>query len=275
MQDKRKYLTLFIVGLEREAAKHLVLPEYVIRYFRHYVAAAALLLISVFAISFVIFSNYNNVRSENSKLLAKLETMQKETEVINSLHLRDKLDMIDRNLARVNSYLRERGVFDGVKSAFIPYGNYNIELIDYYHKYTDEVYRTLRSTPLGYPYEGEKSSDYGYRRNPFGGAGGEFHSGVDFKGEYGDPIFATADGYVRSSDWYGGYGNAVVIEHTGGLTSLYGHLSKVNVNTGQFVKAGEIIGFLGSTGRSTGPHIHYEIRKNEEDIDPSEFFSIN
>lgn len=275
MQDKRKYLTLFIVGLEREAAKHFVLPEYVIRYFHHFVAAAVALLISVFAISFVILSNYNSVRSENSELIGKLETMKKETELINSLHLRDKLDMIDRNLVQVNRYLHDRGVFDGIKSAAIPYGNYNIELIDYYHKYTSEIYRTLCETPLGYPYGGEQSSDYGYRRNPFGGAGGEFHSGVDFKGEYGDPIFATADGRVRSSDWYGGYGNAVVIEHAGGLTSLYGHLSKVNVNAGQFVKAGDIIGFLGSTGRSTGPHVHYEIRKNEEDIDPTKFFSIN
>lgn len=100
----------------------------------------------------------------------------------------------------------------------------------------------------------------------------KFHNGIDLKGETGDEIRASGDGYVRSADWYGGYGKAIVIDHGFGLSTIYGHLSRINVTAGQFITAGEVIGYLGSTGRSTGPHIHYEIRKDGADIDPLNFY---
>ena len=127
---------------------------------------------------------------------------------------------------------------------------------------------------MGSPYYGDVSSGYGYRYNPFGGRGGEFHPGVDFKGATGDEVYATAGGVVEKSDWYAGYGLAVVIRHENGLSTLYGHLSRVNVGDGQRVKAGDVIGYLGSTGRSTGPHVHYEIRKDGIDIDPYPYLKI-
>ena len=135
--------------------------------------------------------------------------------------------------------------------------------------------KSVYFVPLGLPHEGNISSEYGFRKNPFGGYKGEFHPGIDVKGEMGDNVYATADGIVLRNDWYSGYGNAVVLDHGFGLTTLYGHLTRVNVVPGQRVKAGDIIGFLGSTGRSTGPHVHYEIRKNGDDIDPNPFVSIN
>lgn len=272
-----KYITLFIVGFERASAKRIAIPEWMIKYFYHYLAGAVIFLFSVFTISFVIFSNYHNVKSENSVLLGKIESMQKETEVIETNKLNEKLNLIDRNLLGINHYLLERGVKDNTNknSNFTPYGDYNVEIINYYYNYTNDVYNTLRNVPLGAPYNGEQSSGYGYRTNPFGGAGGEFHTGVDFKGEVGDEIMASADGYVKSADWYGGYGNAVVIDHGFGLSTIYGHLSRTNVTAGQFVRAGDVIGYLGSTGRSTGPHVHYEIRKDGSDVNPSEFLTIN
>lgn len=273
---KHKYLTLFIAGFGRTGAKKIVVPEYLVKYFYHYLTAFFIFMLSVFTIILVIISNYDNVKSENSVLLGKLETMRKQTEAVETNKLNEKLNLIDRNLSGITHYLYERGIKDNTKNAsFIPYGDYNVGIINYYYNYTSEMYNTLRTVPLGYPYNGEQSSGYGYRTNPFGGACGEFHPGIDFKGEFGDEVRASADGFVRSADWYGGYGNAVVIEHECGLTSLYGHLSRTNVIAGQFVKAGDVIGYLGSTGRSTGPHLHYEIRKDGSDINPSEFLSIN
>ncbi len=133
---------------------------------------------------------------------------------------------------------------------------------------------TLQNIPVGYPYGGNVSSGYGHRRNPFGGYRGEFHPGIDFKGPYGDEIFATGNGVIERCDWYSGYGNAVVINHGFGLQTLYGHMTKVNVVKGQEVKAGDVIGFIGSTGRSTGSHLHYEVRRFGDDIDPVPFLKI-
>jgi murein DD-endopeptidase MepM/ murein hydrolase activator NlpD len=233
--------------------------------------------LSVFTISVVIFSNYHNVKSENTSLLGKIENMQKETDIIETNKLNEKLSTIDRNLSDITSYLRERGINENSRNSsnFIPYGDYNIGIINYYSDYTGDLYNMIRTIPLGYPYHGEQSSGYGHRTNPLGGSGGEFHSGIDIKGDCGDEIRTSGDGYVRSADWYGGYGRAVVIDHGFGLSAVYGHMSRLNVTAGQFVKAGDVIGYLGSTGRSTGPHLHYEIRKDGSDINPSQFLSIN
>ena len=149
-----------------------------------------------------------------------------------------------------------------------------IDKIDYFENKSVLFYKTLRNLPIGLPYYGELSSDYGYRKNPFGGYSGEYHPGLDFKGETGDPVYATGDGIIERCDWYSGYGNAVVIAHKKDFKSLYGHLSKVNVVQGQEIKAGDLIGFIGSTGRSTGPHLHYEIRKEGEDINPQSFLKL-
>lgn len=271
---KRKYLTLFITGLDR-ASRRIVIPEPLVKYFYHYLTGTLIFFLSVFGIGFVIFSNYNNVKSENSALIGKIESLQKETDEIVSNKLKEKLSSIDVSLSKIDNYLQERGVKGDTKNTgLIPYGNYNVAVINKYYSVSKELYEKLRSVPLGYPYRGEMSSEYGYRTNPFGGSGGEFHSGIDFRGDIGDEIKASADGFVKTADWYGGYGNAVVIDHKYGLSTVYGHLFRVNVTSGQFVKAGDVIGYLGSTGRSTGPHLHYEIRKNGSDIDPSEFFSI-
>jgi murein DD-endopeptidase MepM/ murein hydrolase activator NlpD len=134
---------------------------------------------------------------------------------------------------------------------------------------------TTSNIPLGYPFFGEMRSDYGYRPNPFGGRGSEFHKGIDWKGNVGDTVRCTGDGEIVNADWDKGYGKCVTIKHTNGIECLYGHLSEFNVTSGQKVKAGDVIGFIGSTGRSTGPHLHYEIRVNGIDINPHYFLTLN
>ncbi|MEM6598142.1 MAG: M23 family metallopeptidase [Cyanobacteria bacterium P01_D01_bin.36] len=124
--------------------------------------------------------------------------------------------------------------------------------------------------PDGQPVVGivEVSSEYGIRGNPFGGGGYEMHDGIDFVGEYGDIIAATGDGIVTLAGPNGGYGNTVTIDHSYGYETLYAHMSQVKVNVGDTVKRGQIIGYIGSTGRSSGPHLHYSLYKDEQSINP-------
>jgi murein DD-endopeptidase MepM/ murein hydrolase activator NlpD len=97
------------------------------------------------------------------------------------------------------------------------------------------------------------------------------HTGLDLRGDRGEPVHATASGRVSIAGREGGYGNMVQIEHGHGLATRYGHLSEIDVKVGQKVRFGEVVGRIGSTGRSTGPHLHYETRIDGEPVDPQKF----
>lgn len=111
------------------------------------------------------------------------------------------------------------------------------------------------------------SSRFGWRNDPLWG-GARMHAGIDLPSEFGTPVRATMSGRVRTSGWAGGYGNLIEIEHGNGVSTRYGHLSRRLVNEGGSVPAGAIIGFVGSSGRSTGNHLHYEIRLGGRSVDP-------
>lgn len=116
------------------------------------------------------------------------------------------------------------------------------------------------------------TSPFGVRGNPFGGHGGEMHPGMDLAAPSGTPVYATAAGIVdRAERTYGGYGNLIEIEHGKGLETRYGHLSQILVHDGQRVHRGDLIGLVGSTGRSTGPHLHYEVRIDGRAVNPAPF----
>jgi len=117
------------------------------------------------------------------------------------------------------------------------------------------------------PVSGGVSSGFGVRRHPILGYR-RMHSGLDFKASYGSPIYATADGVVNYAGRKGGYGNFVRIAHGGGLASGYGHMSRIAVSSGSRVRRGQIIGYVGSTGLSTGPHLHYELYRGGHAVDP-------
>jgi murein DD-endopeptidase MepM/ murein hydrolase activator NlpD len=124
------------------------------------------------------------------------------------------------------------------------------------------------SIPSRTPIEGfTLTSSFGMRVHPVTG-GLRGHKGLDLAASIGTPIYATADGIISKAAWFGGYGLFVSIEHGGDLQTRYGHMSRLNVADGQRVKKGEIIGFVGSTGRSTGPHLHYEVRVKGEAVNP-------
>jgi len=117
---------------------------------------------------------------------------------------------------------------------------------------------------------GKINSGFGYRKDPINSRLA-FHSGVDIDAYWGQPVILTADGIVRHAGWYKEYGKTVIVEHKNGYETLYRHLSSLNVKEGQYVKSGDVIGFAGSTGRSTGPHLHYEILKNNQKVDPARY----
>ena len=144
-------------------------------------------------------------------------------------------------------------------------------------EFMNQAYGTVSSvlnptaeTPNIWPVAGPISSYYGYRTSP-GGIGSTFHEGVDIAGDYGTPISATAAGTVTQAGWVGGYGYLVEVRHADGIVTRYGHNSAVLVYEGQHVDQGSMIALMGSTGNSTGPHCHYEVRIHGEAVDPMYF----
>lgn len=132
------------------------------------------------------------------------------------------------------------------------------------------VVNPTAETPNIWPVAGPISSYYGYRTSPVG-IGSTFHEGVDIAGDYGTPISATAAGTVTKAGWVGGYGYLVEVRHADGIVTRYGHNSAVLVYEGQHVDQGSMIALMGSTGNSTGPHCHYEVRIHGEAVDPMYF----
>ncbi|RTE88514.1 M23 family peptidase [Bradyrhizobium sp. LVM 105] len=136
----------------------------------------------------------------------------------------------------------------------------------------DRLNRTLALVPYRKPVVGEVefTSGFGVRSDPFLGRPA-MHTGLDFRAASGDPVRVTANGKVVSAGWSGGYGRMVEVDHGNGLSTRYGHLSEINVKVGEIVKIGQVVGLVGSTGRSTGPHLHYETRIEGEAVDPQKF----
>ena len=129
------------------------------------------------------------------------------------------------------------------------------------------------SAPDLWPVEGQITGSFGERIDPFNGEGA-FHSGVDIASAYGQPVIAPADGVVEFADFEGGYGRMIVLDHGHSITTRYGHLSGVAVIAGQSVRRGDTIGYVGLTGRSTGPHLHYEVRINDTPVNPHKYLRL-
>ena len=129
------------------------------------------------------------------------------------------------------------------------------------------------SAPNLWPVEGQVTGSFGERIDPFNGEGA-FHSGVDISSYVGSPVMAPADGLVTFADFMGGYGRAVVVDHGHGITTRYGHLSSFAVTAGQHIQRGDTIGYVGLSGRSTGPHLHYEVRINDVPVNPYKYLRL-
>jgi murein DD-endopeptidase MepM/ murein hydrolase activator NlpD len=184
---------------------------------------------------------------------------------------------------RLRSALSDVGVRvgkpEGVGGPFIPVKLVNdasferhVARIHQARAHLERLTRTLATVPLRKPVEGDldESSGFGVRTDPFIGKPA-MHTGIDFRGDSGDPVHATAAGTVTEAGWSGGYGRMIEVDHGNGFATRYGHLSKIDVKVGQSIKIGQVIGEIGSTGRSTGPHLHYETRIDGDAVNPQKF----
>lgn len=128
----------------------------------------------------------------------------------------------------------------------------------------------INATPSIWPTHGDVTSRFGWRGSPWGG-GSDWHPGIDIANDAGTEIAVTADGEVTYSGWYSGYGKLIIVNHGNGIETLYGHCSELLVGVGATVKKGQVIARMGSTGYSTGPHVHYEVRVNGSAVNPATF----
>lgn len=274
--DKNK-TTIIITSNDGKPSRSISVSTKLIKNYRKYLVATVSTLAILFLLILSILFYSVSLKSDNHSLSVKVNTLKNQTDLLDSIRLKERLTKIDESLSAINDYLVKRNMlkFDAIGGDAGSEKNSVIPLVEFYGEQSDVFLEKVKQTPTGLPHDGRETSAYGYRTNPFGGHSGEFHPGIDFKGEMGEPVFSTATGIVERCDWYNGYGNAVVLRHSDEITVLYGHLSKINVVLGQKVNAGDVIGFIGSTGRSTGPHLHYEIRRINEDINPNQYLNLN
>jgi murein DD-endopeptidase MepM/ murein hydrolase activator NlpD len=209
---------------------------------------------------------------ENQRLRAENEKQKSELKNLNNRV--DAVEDTSRRLAEISGLAQQANV-RGQGGPAVPLDsaglaaleNKTAQLEQSMRKY-EEILRERGMTPSLWPVVGTLESGFGGRRNPFGGRSFEFHTGQDIDAPWGAPVMAAATGKIMIAGWQHGYGQVVYIDHGSGLTTRYGHLSQIDVKVGQTVARGETLGRVGSTGRSTGPHLHYEVRIRDNAVDP-------
>src|SRR5262245_27202468 len=222
-------------------------------------------------------SSYNALKQEAEMLRSKYQNLQK---IVNQT---------DEQLATLKLNAKEVSLMLGIKKTLIGPADISTEgrLVPTFSE-TLEEYHALKTTtfarfdkkymlrmqrntqPNIWPIDGRLMSSFGRRSDPFSGEGA-YHSGVDISAPNGTPVKAAADGVVTYAQYYGGYGRLVVIMHNGGMQTCYGHLSKFDVIAGQEIRQGEILGRVGTSGRVTAPHLHYEVRVGGAPVNPYRF----
>lgn len=251
-------------------AHHDGKPPKTIRIRKSHVGFAIMAALSLLIISFISYLLNLKLIFERSRILAegerlkfeKLQTLEERERLKEEkAQLSRKLKDIEKKMMTIEDHLAKRGVLKrviGVGGASYRMNPEDLSHVDFLKERSEYLLSTLKSIPMGYPVYGRITSHLGWRKNPFG-RGYEFHTGIDIEAPYGSKVVATADGVVEMAGYYGEYGKTVLIRHPSGYMTLYGHLSEISVKVGQEVKAGQVIGRVGSTGRSTGPHLHYEV----------------
>jgi len=278
--------TVIIVNKNKEGSQTLQVKTKHIERLRHYLLSV-LAVITILTLAVIYLSHQNDLQQEEKqKLVAQLAKLKgqippPDIAAKKATTAQSYIQSIEAKLQTINDYLRKRGL-KGFSTKSVG-GNGNTEaakLTDeetysMYDEYLNRLVHTVAFTPMGYPRVSSLTSYFGYRSDPFNSSSAEFHPGIDFKGARGDEAKCTATGKVVFAGWYGGYGNCVRIAHANDFETLYGHLSRITVKVGQQVTVGQKIGEVGSTGHSTGTHLHYEVRKNGKAINPAKFLTLN
>jgi murein DD-endopeptidase MepM/ murein hydrolase activator NlpD len=277
--------TVVIINKNHQHTQSLQIKTKHINRIWHY--AYSIVSVVLILIGFIIYLRSQNSKQELEKqqLIAQIVKLKGAIPVVSAeskeVSAQSYIQGIEGKLKTINNYLKRRGL-KGFSTKGIG-GDANAEgsklsdkeVYSLYNDYLNRLVSTIAFTPMGYPRVSSFTSFFGYRSDPFDEGHAEFHPGIDFKGRKGDEVKCTASGKVVFAGWSGGYGNCIRIEHINNFETVYGHLSRIKVKVGQEVNVGDEIGLVGSTGHSTGAHLHYEVRKNGRPINPVNFLTLN
>jgi len=284
------FSTIIIVNKNQEQTRSIRVKTKHLKRVKHYAIAISCVILALAGTVIYLTSRGTKQELEKQQLLSQIAQLKSKlpaaeaaalTDATNKSSAQGYIASIQSKLQKINDYLKKRGL-KGFSTKDVGGDNAsgnNLSDNEKYSLYDEYVGRLLNSmafTPMGYPRLSSITSGFGYRSNPFDSdASAELHPGVDFRGAMGDPVRVTADGKVVFTGRKSGYGNCIIVQHKNDFQTLYGHLSHINVEDGQQVKTGEVIGKVGATGRTTGPHLHYEVRKNGQPVNPVKFLSLN
>ncbi len=277
MKGKEKTTILFVTK-NAQAIKPVQVSSKLILNWKKYIAVLSLIFLSL--IGAIVYLATHNIQQDilRETLANKIQSMHTLFTQIDTGAVRKKFTKIDTELSTINSFLKARGI---KTAAAGPQGGEpdddivsTTELADFYDTYLNRIAYNISYTPLGMPFNGDITSRFGTRENPFDGAGVETHKGLDIRAPFGAPVKSMAKGEVIYAGPRGGFGNCIMLKHGNGFETLYGHLSKILVTVGQKIEIGQQIGNVGSTGRSTGPHLHYEVHQNGQKINPESFLTL-
>lgn len=280
MFAEKQFYTLIIAPARSSRLYKIILGH------RHLYAIAAATVMGVLIVTTaavwlvkqaVLLVNYHRVQGENRALKAefyttlrdfraRLHSIEKQSQQLTEMAKEMGFD-VELPAVAVHSPLAGSGGPADLQSFAAELRRVETELQELKVNFTAEK---LHATPAGWPAEGRLTAGFGMRRSPFGEEL-EFHSGQDISAPYGQPVMATARGVVVYAEYRSGYGNLVVMDHGKGITTFYGHLSSIEVEVGDRVEKGAEIGTVGSTGRSSGAHVHYEVRVDDQPVNPSSF----
>jgi murein DD-endopeptidase MepM/ murein hydrolase activator NlpD len=287
---KGKYYTFFIASSASGGMRRVRVPFYVLHFLAILAAVGGITVIAATgSYSRMLWkaTNYNTLRRNQDAL--KQQYVQLQSQVKDTNQRLDSLQSLASEVAMAYGITRFRQTpFDFAEE---PQGSQaqfeeSVDEFSYLEKNATAVamssngmrllpaaqLSSLGVVPTLWPVKGEITGHFGERLDPFSGEGA-FHAGMDIASHYGDQVRATADGVISVVDQRAGYGRLVVIDHGFGVTTWYGHLSGFNTQTGMHVKRGDVIGYEGASGRSTGPHLHYEVRIYNTPVNPWRYLS--
>ena len=275
---REKYINIIIVGYGGKKAKSFRVN---LRFLKGAAVASASGLAGLILFSTFTFYENRYLRSELAKLTQEREQLrallEKEKERNSYLQsFKEKVELLESKLMTIDKFLRRKGIRRvpaSIGGASSKVDILDIEYVSFLHSEATKFEKYLSRIPLGPPVWGRITSRFGYRRDPFSGRY-EFHDGVDIRAPWGTPVRATAEGKVIYAGWKAGYGKTVIIKHAFGFRTLYAHMSKIKVKPGRWVKSGQIIGYVGSTGKSTGPHVHYEVWRHSRKQNPLKYMYV-
>lgn len=279
--SKSDFSTVLIIGTAKGETKSLRVKTKHLNRLKHYAFSIG---ITIFLLAgAIIFLTMEISKNEKDRLAYNREIAHLKSQIPapkDTMEARNYIQNIENKLKKINQYLIKRGIkgftvdnIGGNDQAATQLSQE--ETYALYDERLEDILLGVAFTPMGYPANYVVNSTFGYRGDPVRRGRVEFHPGIDFKGRRGDAVKSTADGIVIIAGWFQGYGKCVRIRHKNNLETLYGHLSRVNVKVGQMVNTGQVVGQVGSTGHSTGNHLHYEVRKNGKPINPRNFLSVN